>query len=113
MRFDFKSLSIAAITFFVSCCFAHAQLLRSTPPTAIQSEAAIQSFPALGPLIRQTKPVFIFLPGIMGSKLSRKVNGIDEPFWGTARAFAGNDPAFRYDPDETVSAQVLDDTHPR
>jgi len=111
MRLDFKSLSVATTTVFFSCCFAQAQLLRTTPPTAAQSEAAIPSFPALGPLIKQTKPVFIFLPGIMGSRLSRKVNGIDEPFWGTSRAFAGNDPAFRYDPDETVSAQVLDDIY--
>src|SRR5207253_222047 len=48
---------------------------------------------------------------ILGSKLSRTVNGNDEPFWGTARAFAGDDPAFRYDAAEAVSAQVLDDVY--
>jgi hypothetical protein len=111
MQVFFAPLLAMAIFICFSVSSGHAELLRSIPPTATESEAAVKSLPALGPLIKQTKPVFIFLPGIMGSKLSRMVNGKDEPFWGTPRAFLGDDPAFRYDATDHVSAQVLDDIY--
>ena len=119
MQVFFAPLAAMAVFICFSSSAGRAELLRSIPPAgAAVSEAAVKSLPAptgqeLGPLIKQTKPVFIFLPGILGSKLSRMVNGKDEPFWGTPRAFLGDDPAFRYDATDHVSAQVLDDIYVR
>src|SRR5438552_9564907 len=117
MKVLFAPFSAAAVFICFASSLSHAELLRSSPPAGSLTEAAaIESLRTtarqeLAPLIKQTKPAFIFLPGILGSKLSRTVNGNDEPFWGTARAFAGDDPAFRYDAAEAVSAQVLDDVY--
>jgi hypothetical protein len=113
----FLLMPFAAIVFVYSVFSpAHAQALRPNPPSAHERDAAIQSLPAPARLAmdaaeEQTTPVFIFIPGILGSKLSRKVDGKDVPFWGTARDFILNDPAFRYDEADAVSAEVLDDVY--
>jgi hypothetical protein len=109
MKVLLAPLSIVTLCFGSS--LSHAELLRSDPPPANAINSIASTAPELAPLIK--RPVFIFLPGIMGSKLSRMVNGKDEPFWGTPRAFVGDDPAFRYDATETISAEVLDDIYVR
>jgi Lecithin:cholesterol acyltransferase len=120
-RMRFLLLPFAAIALVCSVFSpAHAQALRPNPPAASEREAAIQSaiqsLPAPARLAmdaaeKQTTPVFIFIPGILGSKLSRKVAGKAVPFWGTARDFVLDDPSFRYDEADVVSAEVLDDVY--
>jgi hypothetical protein len=107
-----RAFFTAAISLGTAIVACGAQTLRKDPPPASVSEAELKTAsPGLSVAFEESKPVFIFLPGIMGSKLSRKVNGHDEPFWGTAGAFVGNDPAFRFDANDSITAEVLDEIY--
>ena len=57
-----------------------------------------------------TFPVFIFLPGILGSKLSKMKNGKETIFWGkfSLADFVSDNPDFAYNKNEPVLASPLD-----
>jgi hypothetical protein len=89
--------------------------LRANPPSASPRQRAISSLPPpqqniLNSTFEKTAPVFIFVPGILGSRLSRNVGGQDVPFWGTItiKDLIADNPAFKYTEGEAVTAQVLD-----
>ena len=73
--------------------------------TAKPSEKAI-----LEPAAQDTFPVFIFLPGILGSKLSKMKNGKETIFWGkfSLADFVSDNPDFAYNKNEPVLASPLD-----
>ncbi|MGY3131162.1 hypothetical protein ACVWZM_001844 [Bradyrhizobium sp. USDA 4501] len=64
----------------------------------------------VGTAVKSAMPVFIFIPGILGSALSRTVAGRDVMFWGkfSASDFVQDNPAFKYTDGEAVSTKVLD-----
>jgi hypothetical protein len=55
-------------------------------------------------------PVFIFLPGILGSKLSKVKDGKEVTFWGKLdwSDLTADNPDFAYNKNETISATPLD-----
>lgn len=107
-------LSIGHVVVFVglvSPTWAQGFSLRAPTPMAVQD--AIKQLPPqqqkiLEPLVKNADPAFIIIPGIMGSKLSRLVDGTEDVFWGRIRNIGRNDPAFEYRTTDTISATVLD-----
>jgi pimeloyl-ACP methyl ester carboxylesterase len=118
MQSIFSRLCVSIAFLSLSFSLGHSELLLPNPPKASVQQAVIEALPPqtrgdLGPGPKQTRPVFVFVPGILGSKLSRIENGHAEPFWGTTRAFLWDDPSFRYNPTDTVSAEILDELYVR
>jgi hypothetical protein len=117
MKHQISRFSVFGLLTLLLASFAHADVLQTQPPPTKALEAAIQTLlpvsdrQKLDSLVPNIKPVVIFLPGIMGSKLSRVANGVATPFWGTPNAFLRDDSAFRYHPTDTISAEVLDDIY--
>lgn len=88
---------------------------RIQPPSIADRQAALTTLQAsdravIDTAIEKTTPVFIFIPGILGSQLSRKSGGLDVPFWGTLTIadLARDNPAFKYAQGESVTVKVLD-----
>jgi len=107
-------LSIVFVVVFaglVSPTWAQVFSLRAPTPMAVQDairQLAPQQQKILEPLVKNADPAFIIIPGIMGSKLSRLVDGREDVFWGKIRNIGRNDPAFEYRKTDTISATVLD-----
>ncbi|MGY4319734.1 hypothetical protein ACVWW1_009061 [Bradyrhizobium sp. JR3.5] len=94
---------------------AASMAFRINPPTISALTDARESLkPAeqaiVGTAVKKAMPVFIFIPGILGSALSRTVAGRDVMFWGkfSASDFVQDNPAFKYTDGETVTTNVLD-----
>jgi hypothetical protein len=111
----FAVVSFLFVVAAATCAFAQKAVLRVSPPSASESKRVIASLPPsqqtiLNTASERTVPVFIFIPGILGSRLSRNIGGQDVPFWGTItiRDLVRDNPAFKYTEGETITAQVLD-----
>ncbi|MGY4155469.1 hypothetical protein ACVINW_001311 [Bradyrhizobium sp. USDA 4461] len=94
---------------------ADAVAFRIQPPPMADRQAAVTALQSsdravIDRAIEKTTPVFIFIPGILGSRLSRKAGGVDVPFWGTLTVadLARDNPAFKYNQGESVTVNVLD-----
>jgi hypothetical protein len=92
-----------------------ASALRSSPPSAEEIERAIKSLPepeqaAVKTARDKVIPVFVFIPGILGSKLTRTENGLSRIIWGEIgwKDLIKDNPAIAYSENDGVSAEVLD-----
>jgi hypothetical protein len=92
---------------------AHCQGLNLQPSAkdlgAAVGRTSVRTREALGEAGNESYPVFVFIPGILGSKLTKTLkHGARKPIWGEQRSiFARPDPDFAYDENDIVSAEVL------
>jgi hypothetical protein len=113
-------LSFLFVLIAATCASAQTSVLRVNAPSASERQRAIGSLPPsqqaiLNSAVEKTAPVFIFIPGILGSRLSRNVGGQDVPFWGTITIsdLVRDNPAFKYTEGEAVTCESPRDALPR
>jgi hypothetical protein len=111
----FAAVSFLFVVVAATCASAQTPVLQGNAPSALTRERVISSLPPsqqaiLSSAVDKTTPVFIFIPGILGSQLSRNSGGQDVPFWGqmTFKDLVADNPAFKYTEGETVTARVMD-----
>jgi hypothetical protein len=111
----FAALSFPFLLAAVTGAAAETSTLQANPPSASERQRVLSSLPPsqqaiLSSAIEKTTPVFIFIPGILGSQLSRSSGGQDVIFWGkiTLKDLINDNPAFKYTEGEAVTAKVMD-----
>jgi hypothetical protein len=106
-------VTIAALGFNTS---AHTQNLKFGLPSGSEIHAAIDRLPAddqknVRQATADTFPLFIFIPGIMGSRLIRtRPDGSTKVIWGKNQGiFASPDRELEYGENDKVEAKVMDE----
>jgi hypothetical protein len=112
-----RLLSIVCLTFFVAMGPpSQAQESLLGQPSGSKFRAQIATLPpdqreAVRETAAQVFPVFVFLPGILGSKLVKKLpDGTNKTIWGEYNGlFVPPDPDLAYAETDQVTADVLDE----
>lgn len=109
-------MSLAAA--FASCSPATAQSIKFQLPPGQEISAAIDKLtPRERTAIRKTAaevfPLFVFIPGIMGSRLTRTLaDGSEKLIWGRTKVgsiFSAPDADLAYSEDDKIKAEVMDE----
>jgi pimeloyl-ACP methyl ester carboxylesterase len=91
-----------------------AQNIRFELPNGPEIHAAISKLPAdqqaaIGEATKKVFPLFVFIPGIMGSRLTKTLaNGNTKVIWGQG-VFNAPDPDLAYAEGDSVKAEVMDE----
>lgn len=110
-------LLAAFVSIFFMSGFINAEpsTLQYSPPSAQKFREAIDSLksaqqPELKRAEEKVFPVFIFIPGILGSKLSKLKDGKEIIFWGKIdwSDLTTDNPDFAYNKNDVISATPLD-----
>jgi pimeloyl-ACP methyl ester carboxylesterase len=112
-----RGLSAICLTIFVASALpSSAQEILFAQPPGSKFRASIAALPpdqqqAVRETVTEVFPVFVFLPGILGSKLVKKLpNGNDKLIWGQYQGvFTAPDPDLAYADTDQVTPDVLDE----